>query len=246
MNSSSWAVRAGDARYVLKVSNPSDRPGLDVAAWLQAAGIRTGAPERTAIRGGRLIALLRFVDGRQLEVEDARRIGETLGRVHTVLRDAPVPADLVRWPWPFLDHEVIAEPDLRAAAKRAIERADAVARSVTHGILHGDPAPEAFIERDGEVGLIDWGAACHGPLLFDLASAWLYTGQSADLMDGYRSTGPIPADELEHLAAFLAFRWALQACYFSERISADDLTGLADASENEKGLADARAFLMGR
>ena len=44
---------------------------------------------------------------------------------------------------------------------------------------------------------------------------------------------------------FLAFRWAVQAWYFSERIRRGDLTGLEGEADNAKGLADARRGLLG-
>jgi homoserine kinase type II len=45
------------------------------------------------------------------------------------------------------------------------------------------------------------------------------------------------------LAPMLRFRWAVQADYFARRIAVGDLTGIADAAGNEKGLADARRAL---
>ena len=41
----------------------------------------------------------------------------------------------------------------------------------------------------------------------------------------------------------LGWRWATQAWYFAGRIATDEMTGIDDPSENEKGLADARAYL---
>jgi hypothetical protein len=43
----------------------------------------------------------------------------------------------------------------------------------------------------------------------------------------------------------LRFRWAVQADYFAWRISVNDLTGISGPEENEKGLEDARRFLIG-
>ena len=51
MNSSTWQVAAGGERYVLKIAAPTDAPGLEVAAWLDAHGLRTGTPLRTSVRG---------------------------------------------------------------------------------------------------------------------------------------------------------------------------------------------------
>ena len=245
MNSSTWMVSSGVERFVLKVARPSEQVGLRVAAWLAKRGLPTGEPVRMTVRGGRLVALLRFVDGRGLGTssDDIDLIGETLGRTHSLLVGAPVPRDLDRWPWAWLDPRVIEEPVLRNAAGTAIDAAERLAPTMTNGILHGDPAPEAFLDDGDGIALIDWGAACHGPLLYDVASAWLYAGER--VLAAYARTGPIEAAELASAPEFLAFRWAVQAWYFSDRIRRHDLTGLTSEADNDKGLADARRGLLG-
>jgi Ser/Thr protein kinase RdoA (MazF antagonist) len=245
MNSSAWMVSAGTERYVLKIANVSDAPGLRVAAWLDERGLRTGAPVHMTVHRGRLVALLRFVDGRGLDASsaDVDLLGETLGRTHTLLVGAPVPDGLDRWPWAWLDATVIDEPVLRSAARDAIDAAEQLAGSLTHGILHADPAPEAFLAGEEGVALIDWGSACHGPLLYDPASAWMYTDER--VLAAYARTAPIGADEIVGAPVFLAIRWAVQACYFSDRLRRRDLTGFDGDAGNEKGLADARRGLLG-
>ncbi len=245
MNSSAWTVSSGPERYVIKISGASEEAGLRVASWLDERGFRTGAPACMEVRRGRLVALLQFVDGRPLEVStgDVELIGETLGRMHSLLVKAPVPQDLQRWPWAWPDPAVIDDPDLRAAAVDAIAVAERLAPTLTQGMLHGDPAPGAFIAEGDDVALIDWGAACHGPLLYDVASACFYAGERIPAI--YARTSPIGTDELAVTPVFLAFRWAVQAWYFSDRIHRHDLTGLAGDEDNHKGLADARRALLG-
>jgi Ser/Thr protein kinase RdoA (MazF antagonist) len=245
MNSSAWMVSSDAERYVLKISNASEEVGLRVAAWLDERGLRTGAPVQMVVRGDRLVALLRYVDGRSLDTSDGdvELLGETLARAHSLLVGAPVPLGLERWPWSWLEPAMIDDPDLRAAAARAIESAERLAATLTHGILHADPAPEAFLADGEDVALIDWGAACHGPLLYDVASAWMYAGER--VLAAYARTAPIRSDELARAADFLAFRWAVQAWYFSDRIRRRDLTGLPGDAGNHKGLADARRALLG-
>ena len=193
MNSSTWMVSSGAERYVLKIANASEQAGLRVSAWLDERGLRTGPPMRMTVRGDRVVALLRFVDGRGLETSsgDVDLLGETLGRAHSLLVGAPVPESLDRWPWAWLDSTVIDDPVLRTAASKAIDAAERLAPTLTHGILHGDPAPEAFLAGKDGVALIDWGAACHGPLLYDAASAWLYTDKR--VLAAYVPHGPDPA-----------------------------------------------------
>jgi homoserine kinase type II len=192
------------------------------------------------------VALLEFVDGRPLGDAggDVDLLGETLATAHSMLAAAPVPPGIERWPWSWPDASVIAEADLRAAAATAIVEARRLARTLTHGIIHGDPAPEAFLAAGDAVALIDWGSACHGPLLYDVASAQMYTGPR--VLDAYARRAPISADELAAVPVFLAFRWAVQAWYFADRIRRNDLTGLGGAADNEQGLADARRALVGR
>jgi homoserine kinase type II len=243
MNSTTWAVDAGGERFVLKIAAASDEPGLLAASCLESRGVPTGAPLRMAQREGRLVALLRYVDGTPLVADDAATVGATLGRVHVALHDCPVPPGMDLWPWRWLVTEGIADRDLREKAAAAIRSALDIAPGLTHGILHGDPAPEAFLASSAgeDVALIDWGAACHGPLLYDLASAVMYAGR--DVVPAYRETGPLSDEELDHVDLFRAFRWAVQAIYFSGRIAANDLTGIDDPSENEEGLEDARIGL---
>lgn len=245
MNSSTWLVSSGAERYVLKIAHVSDEAGLRVAAWLDERGLRTGAPVHITVHRDRLVALLRFVNGRGLDTSDADidLLGETLGRAHTLLVGAPVPDGLDRWPWAWLDTTAIDEPALREAARDAVDAAERLAPTLTHGILHADPAPEAFLTSEEGVALIDWGSAYHGPLLYDAASAWMYTDER--VLAAYARTAPIGSDEIAGAATFLAFRWAVQACYFSNRIRRRDLTGLDGDSGNDKGLADARRALLG-
>lgn len=82
MNSSSWTVSSGTERYVLKIADASEEAGLRIAAWLDERGLPTGPPARMAVRGDRLVVLLRFVDGCGLDTSSGAvdLLGETLGR----------------------------------------------------------------------------------------------------------------------------------------------------------------------
>lgn len=127
----------------------------------------------------------------------------------------------------------------------ALAAGEGLAPAVTHGILHGDPAPWAFLRNAAGVALIDWGSVLHGPLLYDVASALMYAGP--DVVSGYaRGADALPAAELEHVTTFLDVRWAVQAAYFAWRIRNAVQTGVHDGSENEKGLGDAGTALLER
>ena len=117
------------------------------------------------------------------------------------------------------------------------------------GLLHADPAPDAFRldPVTGRCGVIDWSYFLYGPLIYDLASAVMYVGGAADagdLVEAYLRHGLTSAAEVHAgLAPMLRFRWAVQANYFAWRIAENDLTGLSGPLDNEKGLEDARRAL---
>jgi Ser/Thr protein kinase RdoA (MazF antagonist) len=252
MNSQTWFVTTGAERWVAKAV-PADRAddftgGLQVAAHLERAGAALSTPDgrSTVPLAGHRLALLAFVPGEPLTGHDQREVGDTLARVHRTLRHANIDGVVRPFHWvdpgaPHLD----ARPWLRPAVTAAV---DALAgRTWTEGLLHTDPAPEAF--RPGG-GLIDWSVALRGPLLYDLASAVMYVGGPAhatELIESYLATAPLPRAEAGHgLAPMLRFRWAVQADYFARRIATGDLTGIDGPAGNEKGLADAERALIGR
>jgi homoserine kinase type II len=269
MNSLTWWIDAPHRRWVAK-SVPASAGldflgGLAVAARVQAAGIPSGAavPTRAgavtatiadpATASRRPIALLDYVPGDELsdsDLDDVRLVGTTLGRVHVALRDVRV--DGIRGLRGIdlgAGYLGVREWIRPAIADVLGEYAELEPDSLTSGLLHSDPAPEAFrLDRStGIVGLIDWGAALSGPLLYDLASAVMYVGglDSADaLLDAYLATGALSRAEVDRgVSTMLRFRWAIQAMYFAWRTANDDLTGIDDGAGNEEGLADAKRML---
>ncbi|WP_433199826.1 phosphotransferase enzyme family protein [Dactylosporangium sp. CS-047395] len=257
MNSATWFVTDGGRRWVAKAVVPASRRsfagGLTVAAALENAGIAAGAPVPTrhgdlvADVGGVPMTLLTWVAGEELA--DPAILGATLARVHRALRGVSVPdAERFHWVDPRAEHLGI-RPWVRASVAGAVaayEQLDPA--TLTWGLLHTDPAPEAFrMDRAGNVcGLIDWSTAMVGPLVYDLASAVMYAAGSGALVDAYLEQGVVSRAEAGRaLGVMLRFRWAVQADYFARRIAADDLTGIAGAADNERGLDDARLGLEG-
>jgi homoserine kinase type II len=253
MNSAAWLAAADGWRVVLKSVDTSDQafgPGLELAARLDDAGVITGRPRPST--QGRLVeyvddqqvAVLEFVDGVPLTSDDAAAIGTLLGRVHTV--SATGSGNLGDWLHLVtqFDKYLDLEPWIRPAVEGALNGVK-VLDGLSWAWLHGDPAAEAFLRQsDGEVALIDWGGAMHGPTLYDVASAVMYTGRPDQLVPAYLERRPDLAAELETgLTPFLHLRWAVQAAYFAWRCTQDIRTGITDPSENLKGLADAhRSF----
>jgi Ser/Thr protein kinase RdoA (MazF antagonist) len=263
MGSETWFAGLDGRRWVAKAVAPADGSqfagGMAVARRIEQAAIPAGAPEpsldgQVAVDvGDAWLALLNWVPGHPLAGEnDAEQdlIGRTLGKVHRALMGFEV-QDAQRFHWvdPGADYLAL-RPWLRPAIITALNTLDAARpECMTWGLLHADPAPEAFrLDPDtGRCGVIDWSCAIYGPLLYDLASAVMYVGGPDDartLIQAYLAEGILRGAEVERgLTPMLRFRWAVQANYFAWRIAGNNLTGISGPQENEKGLEDARLFL---
>jgi len=244
MNSRTWALAASDSRrWVAKAVPREGRRafvlGLHCARVVAAAGIAAGAPVPTLTGAWAarvddwLVAVLEWVGGQPLRREDERLIGRTLAATHLALADAEVPAGAGFYvPDPQAPHLGV-QPWIRPAVAAAVEAYATFASKLTVGLLHGDPEPEAFRRDREQVGLIDWGAAAYGPLIYDLASAVMYVrGPAHELVAAYLEQGPITEIEVAAaLAPMVRLRWAVQADYFAQR------------PEHPAGLRDARDHL---
>ena len=264
MNSATWFVDDGDRRWVAKSVVPGSRDrfvaGLTVAGRLQRAGIPAGAPVPTiggrhvVVVDGYPLALLSWVAGDGLTGEgewQQRLIGVTLARAHRALVAEPVEgAERFHRVDPAAVHLAV-RAWVRPAVAAAVEAVEALGlESLSCGLLHADPAPEAFRldPATGVCGVIDWSVALVGPLLYDLASAVMYVGgagRARELVEAYLSEAVLTRSEVERgLLPMVRFRWAVQADYFARRIVHNDLTGISGPQDNEKGLDDARRCLL--
>jgi Ser/Thr protein kinase RdoA (MazF antagonist) len=266
MGSATWFVDHGDDRWVAKAvaqhAASQFAGGLTVAQRLEQAGIPAGAPVPAAdgqltvpVASGRL-ALLTWVPGHALAGQtDAEQqlIGTTLARVHRALAGQSIETmEHFHWVDPDADY-LSLRPWLRPAITAALDALDSAGPdTMSEGLLHADPAPDAFRldPVTGQCGMIDWSYALDGPLLYDLASAVMYVGgpdHAGELIAAYLAEGILQRAEVRQgLAAMLGFRWAVQANYFAWRIAENDLTGIGGPQDNEKGLEDARRFLISR
>jgi homoserine kinase type II len=231
MGSRTWFVDLGERRWVAKAVAPGDSVpfagGMAIAQRLEQAGIPAGAPlpstgGQIVVRAGEdWLALLTWVAGHALTGQDTAEqalIGTTLAQVHQALTGYHVEA-ASRFHWVNPDAEYLPlRPWLRPAIAAALDALDAARPdSMTWGLLHADPAPEAFRldPSTGQCGVIDWSYALYGPLLYDLASAVMYLGgpgHAQELVRAYLDEGVLGPAEVQHgLAVMLRFRWAVQA-----------------------------------
>ncbi|HEY6740469.1 MAG TPA: phosphotransferase [Actinopolymorphaceae bacterium] len=260
MNSRVWVVERTDGRRAVVKAVPRGTglpSGLAVARAVQDAGIPTGAAQAavdgrpTVIVEGWDVALLTYVAGRPLDAShkpDAVLWGTALGEAHQVLVSQPVPVEAERWPWDWPDasaDHLDALPDVRTLVGEAVEscRRRVGDRRPTMGLLHADPDPGSFLVDDsGSVGIIDWGGAVWGPLLYDVASAVVLQhltgspGRLATFLHCYEVASPLSWPELELLDEFVRLRWAVQAWWFAWRLAHDNRLGLDSPDGNRFGL----------
>jgi len=199
-------------------------------------------------------ALLSWVTGHPLSGEsDTEQVGmaRTLTVAHAALLSHHVP-EAPSWHWldPAAPH-LSPHSWLAPAIASAVSAVNAIDGRLTFGVVHGDPAPEAFIRDpgNGRTGLIDWSAVTRGPLLYDVATAVMYLGgqtAAVPFIEAYAAAELVDRTELdEHLSALLRFRWAVQGDYFARRLAITDQTGICGDEGNHKGLADAQRALCG-
>jgi Ser/Thr protein kinase RdoA (MazF antagonist) len=265
MNSHAWRVDAAGELFVAKLVSDSTtfEAGLLVAEYLGQMDFQAGAPVRTlagalTVRvGTQRLALLRFVPGEEIDstqVEDLRIWGATMGQFHSLLQHMPeISVGLPRWPWHWFDsnaEHVRIESWIGPAIEQSLDEIHQLESThrLTLGVVHGDGAYPLVDRATGATAVIDWGAAMWGPLLYDIGSAYWYfqfgqanaTQAFAPFLEAYQHHGRLPAEELAVIDIFVRMRCAVQGFYFSWRIANDIRTGIANASENQQGLDDAR------
>jgi Ser/Thr protein kinase RdoA (MazF antagonist) len=265
LNSATWMVTADTGVWIVKAVPATGaaqfNAGLAVAAHLEAAGQRAGAPPVT--RMGDLsmtmadaqVAVLPFIAGRAIDPtnrSEQQLWGTTLGRAHCILRRAARPAGVMEWHWVDVTAAHLdVQPWVRPAIREAVAEVSAVQQCMplTTGLLHADAGPTSIlIDASGQMAIIDWGAVTWGPLVYDVASSRICLQDDTGFgrfLSGYLGMVPLPAEELTALPTFVRFRWAVQADYFAPRLWRHDSTGLADVTDNEKGLAEACRRLLG-
>ncbi|ASR34481.1 hypothetical protein BAY61_05180 [Prauserella marina] len=234
-----WRIHAGGRNHVAKLTFDAREfvePGLLIAAALDRAGIRTGAPVPTGDgalsvsvrRGSWTLAVLEFVDGAPFDWAAPESGGDLLGRVHTILREAievPPAGGLLDFYATEADRVGGSSGAALAEALAGIHEFDRLT-GLSHGVLYGDPAPEVLRDADtGELALIDWGAPSRGPLLHDLVCWQRFAEQArpgepgmADrLLSGYLAQVPLTEAELAATGLFGTLHKAIRACWEQDR-----------------------------
>jgi len=255
MNAITLELDDAGERRVLKWAPERDRlslvRGANAAREVAALGVLSGAPilsltgELTVSALGGELMLMEFLAGEGLTRTDPdqRSMAELLTLIHTST-ECEREDDFYYASWLRTASNDPLPRWVTRAAQYALSEYDALP-SLRWCVINGDPSPDEFRRANGTTGLLDWGSAVHGPALYDVATLYMYLGETPGgdtFLETYRAADPRSASDSDHLAAFMRFRGAIQAAYFARRVMAGDLTG-ASPDDNETGLSDARSFL---
>lgn len=269
-SSENWFVQTTAGPLVAKFTDAPLREVerfLRIAAWVDDRGIRTGRAipgldgdlVRThVLQSGRSVSFtaLRRVPGRQMGFDEARSpetCARVLAKVQRALLERVEPdaqreffRDLMR----NSGEMRIAAPWLHDVVISVARQVQAVSGDLTWGTIYGD-YPEIFVDESGEVtGLVDWGSAQPGPLLFDIARWGMdrpYTReQSEQFLRVYASVAPIRLSELRHLGLMRDLYEVIEGKWWFERIRSASRAGRSVSKEDAEGLERVRRYFVGR
>jgi len=251
-------------RYLLRVLLSGDEAiAHSEMTWLRAlsqeAGLPVPAPlparngellkrvESPGVPGGRLVSLMRWIDGRKLrgvpDRDQMRTWGRMLGRLHAFAAGWQPPAGFERYTWDWdgllggrgfgnpVDELVDTMPaPLRgpflSVSRQARAVMDALGRGPdAYGMLHGDMFPDNLLFKGGEAFPIDFEDCGFGPWLWDVGVAvciqpWTeaWCGLRDAFLEGYTRVHALGADQLAHLDLFMAVNYATGVLWASQFI----------------------------
>lgn len=249
-------------RYLLRVLLSGDEAiARGEMTWLRAlsqeAGLAVPAPlpardgellrrvEAPGVPGGRLVSLMRWIDGRSLKgVPDAgqmRAWGDMLGRLHAFAAGWQPPAGFQRFVWDWdgllggrgfhnpVDELVETMPEpLREPFQTVSRQARGVMAALgrgpdAFGMLHGDMFPENLLFKDGRAYPIDFEDCGFGPWLWDVGVAvciqpWTDAGRRLQdaFLEGYLRVHALGEAQLRHLDLFMAVNYATGVLWASQ------------------------------
>ena len=246
--SGNWAYALGEMTWLAALSReaglPVPQPVPTLEGELQTRITTPGIP------GGRIVSLMRWVDGRkppaELQPRYLRAWGRMVARLHQFAAGWQPPEGFQRYVWDWegllggrgfgcpVEELVSSMPrPLREPFVVVSHQARAVMEALgrgpdAYGMVHGDMYPENLLLRDGEVLPIDFEDCGFGYWLWDIAVAlseqpWTaawYRRRDA-FLNGYGEVLTLPASQLEHLDLFMAAQYATCVVWASQFIVDD-------------------------
>ena len=254
-------------RYVLRIHAMGDREAIaSELTWLKAlsreAGLPVPAPVSTlngqllttimtpGIPNGRVVTLMRWLDGRKIQAglrpKHLTALGQVVAQLHNFSAVWKPPAGFSRphWDWraqmggshfKFSMEELVASmPDrfrqpfleVSQAAKRVMERFGKSPHA--YGMIHADLYAENVLFKAGEAYPIDFEDCGYGYWMWDIAVAlcqWAW-GEDWERMreaffDGYSRLRSLPEEQTQQLDLFVAAQFATMVLWASAFLKND-------------------------
>jgi Ser/Thr protein kinase RdoA (MazF antagonist) len=254
-------------RYLLRVLCTSNLEGVQgemtwLAALSREAGLPVPAPVPTldgklvtriatpGVPQGRLVSLMRWIDGRRLTTGfrpgHFRAWGQMMARLHAFTAGWQPPDGFERphWDWAGqlggrefrrpVEELVASMPDhLREPFQTVSAKAREVMATLgkgpdAYGLIHADMYPENVLFKAGRVFPIDFEDCGFGYWMWDIAIAlclWPWTKdwywKRDAFLDGYAQVRTLPESQLEQLDLFMAAQYATMVLWASAFIQHD-------------------------
>lgn len=248
-------------RYLLRILTTSDRAAVESElAWLAAmsgeAGLPVPQPVPTedgrllttittpGVAQGRIVSLMRWIDGRRLSTgfrpSHFTAWGRMIARLHAFALEWQPPKGFKRphWDWagqlggehfPVSVEELVASmpPRIQEPFRHVSQQAKQAMQALgtgpeAYGLIHSDMYPENVLFKAGEVFPIDFEDCGYGYWLWDLAvplCSWPWTEdwkwKRDALLGGYTRIRMLPAIQLAQLDLFMAVQYATMVLWAS-------------------------------
>jgi Ser/Thr protein kinase RdoA (MazF antagonist) len=240
-------------RYNLRILSMNDPEStLSELTWLSAlrndAGLPVPEPVPTkdgrllttvktpGVPCGRVVSLMRWVDGRQLTHKSlrqpqARAWGRLMGQLHTFAADWQPPKGFKRFHWDWdgllgngvlrtpVDDLVALMPEKYQGPYKIVSQEIKDAMETfgkgkdAYGMIHTDMYLENLLFKAGEPRAIDFEDCGFGYWLYDIGivlSQWIWTDKYPwirdSFLEGYSEIRTLPGEQLEHLELFTGGR----------------------------------------
>ena len=246
--SDDWEYAKGEMTWLAALSReaglPVPRPVPTLEGGLLARVATPGVPR------GRIVSLMRWVDGRKpparLHRRHLRAWGQMVGRLHRFAASWQPPEGFRRYVWDWEGllggrgfgstvHELVAsmpehlQEPFMVVSHQARGVMEALGKGPdTYGMVHGDMYPDNLLFKGDQVLPIDFEDCGFGYWLWDIAVAlseqpWTeewYRRRDAFLA-GYEAVRTLPASQLEQLDLFVAAQYATGVLWASQFIVDD-------------------------
>jgi len=235
-----------------------------LAALNQEAGLPVPAPVKTqdgkllvtiltkGIPQGRIVSLLRWLDGRRLSQglcpEHLTALGRVVAQMHAFSAGWQPPAGFTRpaWNWDAQlggslfkcsRQELVASmpPQVQEPFETVSQEAKQVMESLgqapdAYGLIHADLYPENVLFKTGDAYPIDFEDCGYGYWMWDIAVALCQWAWGADwermrdaFREGYARVGCLPETQWAHLDLFVATQFATMVLWASAFLKEDPM-----------------------